>query len=161
MILGFGWCHLQSDRQIIASANSETVDAVDAAIDAADEAMFDAFEHWLRTNGSQWVAVQFLRGLNNHKGLLTWTTSRNHRPGHVWHMLDWIAINAVGSYGVFYVHDDEDDRRVANISEGCHVDNVFRVHWLRSGNWTEAPDPYFGPVLGGLEPIHYFDRDAD
>ena len=58
-----------------------------------------------------------------------------------------------GSYGIFYVNDDEDTSRE-------YFGNVFRVHRLMSGNVEELADPFFGPIIPNLEPMHPYDRDA-
>ena len=68
-------------------------------------------------------------------------------------MLKWIARNGSGSYGLLFVHDDED--LIDNHSYGRgNVDhsNVFRVHRIANGQLSEMSDPFFGPIVPNLNP---------
>ena len=65
-------------------------------------------------------------------------------------MLSWIAEHGPASYGLFYVNDDESD-------EFC---NDFRVHRIMNGCVEELTDPFFGPIVPNLEPVHPYDRDS-
>jgi hypothetical protein len=67
-------------------------------------------------------------------------------------MLDWIAANGLGSYGLFFVHDDEDDAANDNYGRaGVDHSNVFRVHRVLHGTITEMDDPFFREVWPVLE----------
>ena len=62
-------------------------------------------------------------------------------------MLDWIAQHGQGSYGLFFVHDDEDgigNERYGR-GQGDHS-NRFRVHKLLHGAITELGNPFFPDV---------------
>jgi hypothetical protein len=79
--------------------------------------------------------------------------ARNHRASAVWDMLQWIATNGTGSYGLFYVHDDED--RLGNVDYGRGAEdfsNMFRVHRLANGLVEELPDPFLSPIVPRLNP---------
>ena len=68
-------------------------------------------------------------------------------------MLEWIAANGSGSYGLFYVHDDEDILGPKRFGRGTvNYDNVFRVHRVMNGSVEELADPFFGPIIPNLGP---------
>jgi len=159
-MLGFGWCHLRSDRAVLADAAPENVLAIDTQIDSADKQLWDAFRIWMQENCDPFTQWQLHDHVNNHNGLLTYCLSRNHRSSCVWEMLKWIAEHGRGSYGLFYCHDDEDtiDRNAYNRNPPMDYDNVFRAHRLLNGAVTELADPFFGQISGGIDPVHPYDR---
>lgn len=163
MLLGFGWCHLRSSYEALRHATLEEVDAIDAEIDKADEQLWSEFRKRMEANQDPWLQWQLHEQLNNHRGLLTYCVSRNHRTSEVWPMLEWIARNGPGSYGLFYCHDDEDamvdkpQRRMPPMD----FDNVFRVHRIMNGQLMELDDPFFGLVEGNIDPVHPFHRATD
>lgn len=155
-MLGFGWCHLRSSRKAYGDATWEAIDAIDAACDKADQLLRQEFRKWMAANSESYIQWQLFDHLNNHHGLLTYCVSRNHRTSAVWSMLEWIAQNGRGSYGLFYCHDDEDtmDRGAYGRQPPMDYDNVFRVHRLMNGELVELSDPFFGALEGGIDPIH-------
>lgn len=158
MMLGFGWCHLRSSREPLRDVPLESVDAIDAAIDQADELLWGEFREWMEANAEHFLQWQLHDQINNHCGLLTYCVSRNHRTSGVWSMLEWIAENAPGSYGLFYCHDDEDTMGDYGRHPPMDYDNVFRVHRIMNGQLTELCDPFFGPIEGSIDPINPYDR---
>jgi hypothetical protein len=76
-------------------------------------------------------------------------------------MLLWIAEHGSGSYGLFYVHDDED---FADLPDARDIPedycNAFRVHRIMNGRVEELADPFFGPIVPNLEPLHPYDRES-
>ena len=161
MIFAAGWCVLRSSRSAYATTAAADARAVDAAIDAADAALWASFREWMAANASPWLRWTLHEHHNNHNGLLQAYLSRNHRGSPVWDMLGWIAGHGPGSYGVFHVHDDEDtaDPPYARaISEDYN--NVFRVHRIMNGQVDELADPFFGRIVPSLEPVHPYDRDS-
>lgn len=150
MILGFGWCHLQASRKSISTAAREGVDDIDAQSDAADNSMFASFRKWMAAQDDTFLQWTFSEDIGNHRGLLNYCVSRNHRPCSVWAMLEWIRVNAERSYGLFYCYDDEDSvvGRSPDRAIGVNYDNVFRVHRLKAGVLDEIPDPFFGKSNG-------------
>jgi hypothetical protein len=160
MMLGFGWCHLRSSREGYRVANLSDIDSLDAAIDLTDEKLWSDFRRWIQANGEPYLQWQLFEQLNNDRGLLTFVVSRNHRASCVWDMLNWIAQNGPGSYGLFYCHDDEDviNRTAYNRNNPRDYDNVFRVHRIQHGTVTELTDPFFGAIEGGIDPIHPYHR---
>ena len=159
-MLGFGWCHLRSSRAPIADTTLQNVEVVESNIDAADEQLWAAFRIWMRDNSDAFTQWQFHDNINNHHGLLTYCLSRNHRSSSVWEMLNWIARNGAGSYGLFYCHDDEDTmgQNSSNRRPPMDYDNVYRVHRILNGKITELDDPFFGLIDGGIDPVHPYYR---
>lgn len=159
-MLGFGWCHLRSNRAILANATLGNIGQIESEIDEADKRLWENFRVWMLGNVDPFTQWTLSENLNNHHGLLTYCLSRNHRSSSVWEMLQWIAKNGSGSYGLFYCHDDEDtmDRNSFNRQPPMDYDNVFRVYRLLNGNITELDDPFFGLIDGGINPIHPYDR---
>ena len=161
-MLGFGWCHLRTSREALRNATPEEVRELEAAIDKSDRDLFVAFRLWMSQQHDPFLVWSLLENHNNHHGLLTYSLSRNHRSSLVWEMLQWIVVNAPGSYGLFYCFDDEDtmDRNTYNRSPPMDYDNVFRVHRIKSGRLEELSDPFFGLVDGDIGPIHPYDRST-
>lgn len=91
----------------------------------------------------QWHLSEYL---NNDKGVLLFHVSRNHSAPEVWDMLRWIADNGRGSYGLFYLHDDEDNGTYKRAT-GVDRSNCFRVYRLVHGELVELDDPFFGQIF--------------
>ncbi|WP_422928832.1 Imm7 family immunity protein [Singulisphaera sp. PoT] len=160
MIFAAGWCFLRTSRDIYAVTSAKDASKVDEAIDAADARLWEEFRQWISANASPWLLCTFNEHHNNHKGFLQVYLSRNHRSSPFWAMLEWIAEHGPASYGLFYVHDDEDTagtRYGRGIPED--YDNVFRVHRVMNGRVDELADPFFGPIVPNLEPVHPYDRE--
>jgi hypothetical protein len=160
MLLGFGWCHLQTSRECLRDASPDDVDRIDEELDRADATMFAAFREWMREQDDPFLVWTLLEQHNNDHGLLTYNLSGNHRSSAVWSMLDWIVTNAPGSYGLFYCHDDEDtvNRNTYDRNPPMDYDNVFRVHRIKNGKLEELADPFFGLIEGDLGPVHPYNR---
>lgn len=60
----------------------------------------------------------------------------------------YIAQIAPGSYGMIYIHDDEDKRG---------FDNDFRVHVLAKGIIEEKADPFLSPFVPTIEDAYISD----
>lgn len=161
-MLGFGWCHLRSSREALRDASLDDVGSIDAAINRADEVLWATFREWMAANAEPFIQWQLHEHLNNHHGMLTYCVSRNHRASNVWPMLEWIAANGPGSYGLFHCHDDEDtmDRTGYGRRTPMDYDNVFQVHRLLNGRVEELNDPFFGLIEGNIDPVHPFNRST-
>ncbi len=159
-MLGFGWCHLRSSRESLRDATLDQVVLIEAAIDAADVQLWEDFRAWMSQNEEPFVQWQLFEHLNNDHGLLTFCVSSNHRSSSVWAMLNWIAANDPGSYGLFYCHDDEDsmDRIAYGRQPPMDYDNAYQVHRLLNGRVTELNDPFFGLIEGNIDPVHPYNR---
>lgn len=162
MIFAAGWCVLRTSRSVYATTSMDDVQATDKAISAADEALWASFREWMEANASPWLLWTLFEHHNNHEGLLQAYLSRNHRGSPFWDMLKWIAQHGTGSYGLFYVHDDEDTAGPPPYSRRIpeDYDGVFRVHRIMNGKIDELADPFFGPIVPNLEPVHPYDRDT-
>ena len=66
---------------------------------------------------------------------------RNHADRGVVSLYRWIAENLPNSYGLLYVHDDEDP---------VH-DNEFQVFKLAKGKLSEHADPFLSPYSPTVE----------
>lgn len=152
MILGIGWCVLRTSRSAYANTRSTDASAMDMLVNEADVKLWASFRRWMAANHSPWLLWTLHEQHNNHKGMLQVYLSRNHRASPFWPMLERIAQNGEGGYGLFYVNNDE----VPESSAG-----VFRVHRIMNGRVDEMPDPFFGPIVPNLEPMHPYDRDDE
>ena len=168
MLSGYGWCILRSTREPYHNTDSSEIDAIDNMVNAADRELWVSFHGWLESNPSPWVKCHFHEQLNNQTGILMFCVSRNHRSSPVWDMLKWIASNGPGSYGLFFVNDDEDShdatdgpQRYSRFTPPVTYDftNVFRVHRIANGEVVELEDPFFGTITPNLEPPHAYDTE--
>lgn len=150
MIISIGWCVLRASRNSHAQTTAADAHIMDEAIAASDARLWASFREWMAANSSPLLLWTLHEQHNNHKGMLQVYLSRNHRGSPFWDMLEWIAEHGPGSYGLFYVNDDEESETSGN---------VFRVHRIANGRVDELPDPFFGPIVPNLEPIHPYDRD--
>ena len=139
MLNGYGWC-------VLRAMEPDTVDALapdddhqaDALADTADQQLWAEFRSFMATCESPLLRWHLTDHLNNDRGVLLFHVSRNHTAPEAWSMLNWIAAHGPGSYGLFYVHDDED--------EGSHrrstgVDNSNRLP-------RASPAPWHGDRIG-------------
>lgn len=149
---GYGWCLLRARTPSDARTLEPDPDTRDDAAAIADRALWADFRAWMETSGDPFIIWNLGEHNNNDTGVLTFSVSRNHRSSAVWAMLGWIASNGPGSYGLFYVHDDEDV--ITNANHGRPIgdhSNRFRVHRLLHGDLTELADPFFGEVWPEIE----------
>ena len=127
----------------------DALDAASAAVSRADEVAFERLRRFLDGCEAPDLDWQFREQMNNHEGLLTMTSSRNHRgvePTAV-RVLRWLSENAPGSRGLVYVHDDEDDRtRPMPDGPPRPFYDEFRVWRLRDGKVDELDDPFLSPI---------------
>ncbi|MBO6516768.1 MAG: hypothetical protein JJ975_09470 [Bacteroidia bacterium] len=79
----------------------------------------------------------------NYSVYLTITVAHNHKADHVIDFFKWISSIAIGSYGLLYVHDDEDIKR--------GNDNRFKVWRMRKGKVDELDDPFLSPIHPEVE----------
>jgi hypothetical protein len=152
-MVGYGWCVLRSSREDYRGANINDVDEIDDLVDAADTELWSRFRKWMASNDESYIKWALHEQLNNRRGILMFCVSRNHRASSVWDMVQWIAEQGTGSYGLFYVHDDEDQIGNINYDRGTEdFSNVFRVHRIANGVVTEMSDPFLSPIVPTLNP---------
>ena len=150
-----GWIRVRSSRDAyVEGLSGEEIDALDRATDLADEALWDQLEQHLakygietassgevRPIGLSLIKYQFHRHLNYSSGLLTLATSRNHRCRDFAELIAWIAEKGPGSYGIIYVHDDEDEQ----------TSNAFQVWRILKGRVEVFPDCWLSPIMPTLQ----------
>lgn len=153
MLVGYGWCVIRSSREPYRTADIDSVDNIDNDVNAADRELWGKFRQWMATHAECYIKWDLHEHLNNHHGILIFCVSRNHRASSVWDMINWIANHGTGSYGLLYVHDDEDQIGNSRYNRGTHdFSNVFRVHRILNGRITEMSDPFFSPIVPTLNP---------
>ncbi len=96
-----------------------------------------------------------LRRTSNGLSVLLAQGLRNHRYQPVIDLFRWVATELPFSYGLLYVHDDEDglweitDEQIAR--HGNNYDNEFRVWRLARGEFEELADPFLSPYIPTVE----------
>ena len=141
MFTAFGWAKIQSSQDGYQKLDplSDEVDDLDSALEATDRILFHDLSTWLKNRqGLKW---QFTEYLNYDSGFLQFHSASNHRGNAVWELIDFIRLQSSGSYGVVYIHDDEDDGR----RTGQDLTGSFRVWRILDGELTEHEDPLFSP----------------
>ncbi len=131
-----GWVTIRVDDQDdpdmdgISRREEKAVRRLRKAIQEADDE-FSLFNLRQTSNG---MIVLFAHGL------------RNHRYEPVIDLFRWVATELPYSYGLLYVHDDEDQNR------GGDYENEFRVWRLARGHFEEMSDPFLSPYIPTVEP---------
>lgn len=168
MLFAVGWAVVRSSREPFATLNfdsmgaeewSEAFNVIDDACDRADLELFDRFEAFMAECDDGFLSWSFQRTLNNVRGVLTFSSSRNHRgksPTSL-RIMEWLSANATGSYGILYLHDDEDadDCSKEYRRDGVDRTNEFRVWRLASGQVKEFDDPFLSPIVPLINPNEF------
>jgi hypothetical protein len=160
MLLGIGWCVLRSSQSEYRGASIANIDIIDDSVDAADKRLWDEFRAWMANNAGHFLLWTLHEQHNNHRGILQFFVSRNHRSPELWSMIEWIVTHGPGSYGLVYVHNDEDEGwRGVRPARGRDQDftNVFRAHRILNGRVEELPDPFFGEIVPNIDPPFDFE----
>ncbi len=118
----------------------------DAAIARLREAMREADDEF------SWFD---LRRTSNGLIVLVAHGLRNHRYEPVVDLFRWMASELPYSYGLLYVHDDED------IHRGAERDNEFRVWRLARGEFGEFADSFLSPYIPTVEPPWEWPPEAE
>ena len=145
MLLAIGWLIVVS-----APPSSEELDdeALDEYLRVEDEKLWDEVEAWLQIHSEPWLEWTLTRINNNHRGVLQFHTSRNHRTTSVWELLSWVAARTSAAYGIVYVHDDEDLVAVKHYGRGrADFSNCFRVWSVTNGSVNEQEDSVLTPYM--------------
>ena len=153
MLVAHGWAVLQSSRDRYADSDPEEWFVLDEKSKAEDELLWKNFRSWMKSNEDPLMVWSLTNELNNHHGLLQFTVSRNHRATIMWEMLKYLAENSRGTYGIVYVHDDEDEKGNTHYGRG-HADygNEYRVWRILQGELTELDDPFLSPIVPHILP---------
>ncbi|MDZ4869756.1 MAG: Imm7 family immunity protein [Alphaproteobacteria bacterium] len=141
MLLGFGWAVIRASQSRLVGSGLDELDAIDNELALADRSLRVACRAWLDKCGDPWLIWQLSDQLNSHSGLLQFHTSRNHRTSAFWDLAEFVAQQSKGSFGVLYVHDDED----LGTRTGQDYSLSFRVWRILDGALTEHNDPLFSP----------------
>ena len=153
MLVAHGWAVLQSSREKYASPNPEELFVLDEESEKEDEKLWSDFRSWMDKNADSFMNWQLTERLNNHHGLLQFSVSRNHRSSSIWEMLKWLAEKSEGTYGIVFVHDDEDLLGNTNYSRGERdCSNEYRVWRILKGELLEFDDPFLSPIVPRILP---------
>jgi hypothetical protein len=106
-------------------------------------------------DGMESVDISMVQRRN---GLDSFMISRmhNHTASYIIDVFEWIAKNLPGSYGLLYVHDDEESYGAYKYSkyyDNPRVDNSnkFVVYKLAKGCLTREEDPFLSPCIPTIE----------
>jgi len=83
-----------------------------------------------------------IRTANGHLHL-SLAGCHNHADARVLYLFHDVARLAPGSYGLLYIHDDEDPER--------DTANRWTSHVLARGAVTAVPDPFLSPIIEVVE----------
>src|SRR4051794_12617837 len=78
----------------------------------------------------------YLHESMNSMRSMTVSGLRNHQRHEIIEVFQWLASQSRNSYGLLYIHEDEDHAREHN------YENVFRVYRLAKGSLIELDDPF-------------------
>lgn len=148
MLRAFGWVVLRASPPHGVEAPGD--EGADRRAEEADRRLADEFRRWMAGHDWPFLDWHLVDDNNNDRGVLTLSISRNHTAPELDEMLVWITANGPGSYGLLYLHDDEDDgahRRETGVDRS----NVFRAIRVQEGAVTELDDPFFGPIFPTIE----------
>ena len=153
MLIAHGWAVLQSSRIKYANPNPDEWFILDEESKKADETLWRNFRLWMKENEDPFMVWQLTERLNNEHGLLQFAVSRNHRGSSLWEMLRWLANNSDGTYGIVFVHDDEDIAENKDYGRGDNdYSNRFRVWRVLKGELLEFDDPFLSPIVPTILP---------
>ncbi len=153
MLVAHGWAVLQSSREKYEDSDPEKWFVLDEESKLEDEKLWSQFRSWMAENEDPFMVWQLAERLNNNHGLLQFTLSRNHRGSKLWEMLDWLTESSTGTYGIVYVHDDEDIVGNKNYGRGdVDYSNEFRIWRILKGELLEFDDPYLSPIVPNILP---------
>ena len=154
MFSAYGWVIARSSRDPYIGVAPDDVDPVDDQVTSADDALFARLQQFLQAHEPPDLNWNFRTDMNNDRGILLMSSSTNHRAKQptILAVLSWLAENGPGSYGLVYVHDDEDD---GERRRGGDHTNVFRVWRLLPGRVEELDDPFLSPIFPLIIPTEF------
>jgi hypothetical protein len=155
MLNAFGWCVVMSSRSPYVGATlNDAVAQIDNQVAKQDDRVATDLLAWLGDPVDQGDFMWSLKPIQwSDAKVLLYTASRNHRGSRLWDFHDWIVQNAPGSYGITYVHDDEDDGAYRpDRRHGIDRTGVFRVFRIANGKIDEFDDPFLSPIMPTIRP---------
>lgn len=147
MFCACGWFKVQPSLSGYASLKSDDfgeMDAQDELINLEATKLEKAMAVWLEQQDDLrwWTAGIY----NNERGYFHVFSSKNHRTSSIWDLMSFVAESSIGSYGLVYVHDDEDVIGNKLYGRGCHdFSEEFRVWRVFEGEVSEHADEFFSP----------------
>jgi hypothetical protein len=114
-----------ADFHQIGGRNDQAIKRVRAAINEAHD---ECSEFEVRRTSNNLIVLS-AHGLRNHR----------HEP--VIRLFRWLAEAMPDSYGLLYVHDDED----------AEYANAFRVWRLALGKFSDHSEPFLSPYIPNVE----------
>lgn len=159
MLNATGWIIVRTSRERYADPEltlDQMVEVLDDAVRIKDETLWQQLRGWLEENADPGLKWQLLEQFNNMSGLFQFAASRNHRASCIWDMMRWVAANGAGSYGMVYVHDDEDSKGNSDYRRGdADFSNCFRIWRILNGKVEELDDPFLSPIVPLINPNEY------
>jgi hypothetical protein len=153
MLLAHGWAVIQSSREKYKGSSPEDWFVLDDQSNKNDEKLWNDFIKWMNENADPFIVWQLTKRLNNHHGLLQFSISRNHRACVLWDMMSWLARTSESTYGIVYVHDDEDLLENYHYGRGNEDhSNNYRVWRILRGEVHELEDNYLSPIVTRILP---------
>ena len=144
MLLAFGWAHIQSAKNayaVLGHDDSMALEAEDARRRSEDRILFSNLRAWFdacEPNSLEW---NFFEDKNYDSGLLQFCDTKNHRTSLIWDLMSFIASESRGSYGLVYVHDNEDTGKRTSTD----YSQSYRAWRILDGHVSEHDDPHFSP----------------
>jgi hypothetical protein len=157
----FGWAVVQVSRLAFPVPpeveNDELWEQLAAQCKIDDKALWSDLRQWLAANtesGFTWQLVEESTGC--HSGMFQFMSgpSRASKSG-VHDLMEWIAVNGPGSYGLVHVLDGDDVK--PNDSSETERAHGFRVWRMLDGSVQEIEETAFNPLESkmawGDEPV--------
>jgi len=136
MFLIMGWAIIQSSYEgYQKQLSGEDLLDVDDAVDKNNQILFQELDEWYSSNKTSSFKWQFSHSLNYHSGVLQFQMASNHRRANIWDLMELIARQSMGSHGLVFIHDDEDNNNITN----------YKIWRILDGKITEHDDPFFSP----------------
>ncbi len=153
MLFAHGWAIIQSSREIYTNAKPGDLDEIDEKLAINDKKLHNDFKVWISENKDQYLVYSFHEYLNHCNGFLQFTIARNHRSSCIWDLINWLASSSSGTYGITYVHDDEDIIGLNQYGRGKNdYSNEFRVWRVLKGEVMELEDKFLSPIVPTILP---------
>jgi len=114
-------------------------------VNGEDENKLISFLNQLKNKITEIRSTNEMYELNSLNGThqLSISIAHNHRNNEIFDFYKWVAKNAIGSFGLLYVQDDEDQRDKNS--------GTFKVWRMKKGIVDELDDPFLSPVNPMIE----------
>jgi hypothetical protein len=157
----FGWAVVQVSRSAFpvppTNENMELWGELAVECEGADKALWNDLRKWISDNAESGFTWQLHEeSIGFHTGMFQFMSgpSRASKSG-AFGLLEWIAVNGSGSYGLMHVLDADDVKPTD--SPGAERAQGFRVWRIFEGEVQEIEETAFNPLESkmawGDEPI--------